>query len=164
VKQKFAWILVALLALSLVATSLVSARNFLTQDVMSAPFVSIPEGSTHYGFDGDYITQDSTIGLTSNWTTDLPMNTCAIAARVALFGTVANKYAALQPQSGQAYAVQTLTQVPYVWNSTAGIVPINTYPPTVQLDINNPGYVYIEITGYWVCDDYMPPPRPTLAP
>ena len=163
-KQKIAWILVVLLALSLVATSFVSARNFVTQDVMTYPLVTIPEGSTHSTYDGNFVSVDRTIDLTSGWTTNLPYNTCAIAARLAYKDNIANHYAALQPGVGEAYAVQTLTQAANVWNSTAGIVPINTYPPTVQLDINNPGYVYIEITGYWVCDDYMPPPRPTLAP
>ena len=163
-KQKFAWILVALLALSLVATSFVSARNYVTQDVMTSNLVTIPEGSTHATYDGDYVYGDGTISLTSGWSTNLPMNTCAIAARVAFRATAINKYAALQPRSGWAYAMQTLTQVEDVWNSTAGIVPINTYPPTVRLNLNHPGDVYIEILGYWVCDDYAPPPRPTLAP
>ena len=163
-KQKLAWILIALLALSLAATSLVTARNFVTQDVMVSPFVSLPEGSKHPTYDGDYVYGNATISLTSGWSTNLPYNTCAIAARLAFKDNQVERYAALRPGTGQVYAIQTLTQVVNRWNSSGGIVPINTYPPTVLLEINSAGYVYMELLGYWVCDDYAPAPRPTLAP
>ena len=160
--KKIAWILVALLALSLAATSLVSARSFLTDDVMTSHLITIPEGSISSSYDGNYYQQDRTIPLISGWSTNLPLNTCAVAVRFAYKDNIVDHWAALRPSSSDAFAVLARTQTANVWSDIAGIVPVNTYPPTMFLDISNPGYVYVEITGYWLCDDYGP--RPTVAP
>ena len=163
-KQKLVWILIALLALSLLATSFVSARNYVAQDVMTSHLVTIPGGSTHPDYDGALVGSDQTISLTSGWTHNLPNNTCAIAARLGFKDNTYTHYATLQPAQGQGYPILATVQVPWVWINDTGIVPITTSPPEMYLWLSSSGYVDIEITGYWVCDEYMPPPRPTPAP
>lgn len=167
-RTKIAWLLVALIALSLLATSIVSARSLtapLRQDVMSYPLITIPEGSTHTDFDGDYVTnRHQAISLTSGWSYNLPSNTCAVSVRFGFNDSYENYWGALMPSADDAVAVLARIQTANVWSDQSGIVPINTYPPTLYLDMYSNAYIYIVLTGYWVCDDYMPPPRPTPAP
>lgn len=158
-KKKIAWLLAALLALSLLATSFVTARPLA--DSMDSTLFTLPEGSTHPSYDGDYVGGDRDISLTSGWTTNLPYNTCAIAVRLAYKDDALDHWAALRPGASGVYGVMVRTQVVDQWADGVGIVPITTCPPAVRLDISSAGYVYMQIIGYWVCDDYV---RPTPAP
>lgn len=160
VRYALAALLILVILGSLAAFSFVSARP-LADDVMTSHLITIPEGSTHPDYNGDYVTGDRTINLYTGWTTNLPWNTCAIAVRFGYRDNVVGHWGALRPNAGQAAAVLARTQVVNVWSDSSGIVPVSGANPHVRLDISSPGYVYMAITGYWLCDDYV---RPTLTP
>ena len=154
-------LLILVVAVSLAASSLVTARPLNTAG-MESHFFAIPGGSTHPDYDGDYINSDRTISLTEGWSTNLPYNTCAIAVRLGFKDDTFTHYASLQPSQGEGNAVKAVVQVPWVWVNDTGIVPIaSATGAEMYLWLSSTGYVDIEISGYWCCDDYM---RPTLAP
>ena len=161
-KQRFAVGLgvsaLVLVLVTLLATSFVSARPLAAD--MDSRFQTIPAGSTHSSYDGDYVSGDRTIDLQSGWSTNLPIDVCAIAVRFAFKDNAANHWASLRPSNSGAHGVLVRTQVANQWTDDAGIVPLNSPNGDMYLDVSSAGYVYIQITGYWTCDDYV---RPTLG-
>lgn len=164
-KQKFVVVLGVLVLFALLATSIVSARRLarpLVEDHMMAPLTTIPGGSINSSYWGDYVTSgEHDIPLYTGWTTNLPIGVCAITARLVYKADEADEYAVLRPVEEGGWPVQTPTQVANIYNSSTGIVPITGGNPVVQLFLTHAGYVCIEITGYWMCDDYV---RPTPEP
>lgn len=158
-KRQIAVVLGVLVLIALLTTSLVSARPLTAN--MTSHFQTIPGGSLHPSYNGDFVSGDHTIPLTSGWSTNLPYNTCAIAVRLAYWAPYAGKYAILQSSPGFGAPVQAITQVANQWINNTGIVPITGPNADVRLDISHSGGVYIEISGYWVCDDFV---RPTPSP
>lgn len=160
VRYALAAVLVLVLLGALAATSFVSARP-RAEDLMESHLITIPEGSSHPSYYGDYITSDQTIYLTTGWSTDLPYNTCAIMVQLSYMGDTVNDWATVGPTSSGGWPVTARTVVAGVWSDRAGMVPVVGPGPSVYLNISDPGYVYLEIFGYWLCDDYV---RPTPAP
>lgn len=151
-------IVVALVLLALLATTLVSARTLDAN--MDSHFQTIPGGSTNSSYVWDYISSSRNIPLYTGWTTNLPQNTCAIAVRLAFKNASVGSCAILQPVPEGGVPLMAVVQTSNNWSSVTGIVPITGPIADVRLVVSSPGYVDIEITGFWTCDDYIRPPAP----
>ena len=152
-KRKIVVGLGVLVLIALLATSFVSARTLNAN--MDSHLQTIPGGSTHPSYTWDYISSSRNIHLYTGWSTNLPQGTCAIAVRLAFKNTTVGSCAILQPVSDGGVPVMAVVQTSNVWSSETGIVPITGPNADVRLVVSNPGYVDIEITGYWTCDDYV---------
>lgn len=148
-----------LVLIALLATSFVSARPLDAN--MDSHFQTIPGGSTNPYYMWDFIGSNRNIPLYTGWSTNLPQGTCAIAVRLAFKNATVGSSAILQPVTEGGVPVMAVVQTPNNWSSQTGIVPITGPNADVRLVVSYPGYVDIEITGYWTCDDYV---RPTPTP
>lgn len=150
-----------LVLLALLATTFVSARPLDAN--MDSHFQTIPGGSTHPSYTWDYINSNRNIHLYTGWSTNLPQGTCAIAVRLAFKNTTVGSCAILQPVTEGGVPLMAVVQTSNNWSSVTGIVPITGSNADVRLVVSHPGYVDIEITGYWTCDDYQRPPPTAVA-